>query len=651
MFGQNLGSSGGSNFNTGNSIFENKSSNMNGNAPSLFSSNGGSSGLNSSNQQNNNNSAPFGSQAPIFGQNNSMLGSNTTNGSNNLGSSYGITPVSNSNNNSIGFFGSNTNNQNQGSFGFQNQQQQNTLSNSIPSPGFSENQSLFNMESAFSFSNDSNAIHDLAEEKLRQSTSSSQIQLSQYQLGTSSLSSSLASSTYSQYPSSQYPANSQKINNSSYGLRHSQSSITLGSGSGLNSSPYRRQPGTPGWAQEKRHIPNQSSKLRHVSSFSKNDRVPSTPVHRKASVSPSQSPSTSFGNSFSGIPKPSHTKKKAFVQEDPPPTRSIYDLDASNPGTFKNDGSTLPLSDKTRLVSFPGSGNSGIPSAKNSIPPSPASSNVSSGTSIGSSFVDTASVIIFGFPASHTPSVVSYFRRFGTILENIESARPLLQTPSKGIKQPQTPIHTGKNWLKITYDNPSSASRAIRENGMMFADKYMIGCVPVTPQRLKEFERACDTSMSAAELRSSEPPFGDTSLRNTVIPEDDSEIEIIENRTPGNQSLLSTDENTGNPQKSFSNKSVFNSQKSLPRTISMPVLAGSKRTNIKDGRHIFTTPAKQMRYSSSLFKATPESEIHKQSNSIGTTVETSKPLQSGKPGWISWTSKKAQELVFGWDDL
>ena len=430
-------------------------------------------------------------------------------------------------------------------------------------------------------------------------------------------------------------ANNSSSPNTPAPLRHSQSSIALSNGTG-----YRRA-NTPSWASEKRYAPSTPSNLRHVSSFSTADRGPS---HRKASISPTQSPSNSFGTSFSGIPKSSHSKKKTIAQEEPPPTRSIYDA-TSSPSLSKPDMLSSSLSKRNSLVN-------GTPIK--STPSTPRPSN---------KLDHSHSVVVFGFPSSVTPAVVSHFSRFGTIAENLDASSRIQMMSSSPIKPqrgPPTPIQTGKNWLKITYDNPGSASRAIHENGTLIAGQYVVGCIPVTSQNAKEFEIASETSM----LSGMRTPGGDSTIGDFsgFYDEPTADFSI----TDGNVLPSMPEDDDDEP-------SILKGSngRTLPRAVSLPTLAGSKRVHLKDGRSIFNKSSqkqKQMRYSPSLFKISQEPDPVTSSGGVNNSTtkpqvgngtkngddsssNNNKRLQSGKGSWMSWSTKKAQELVFGWDDL
>lgn len=527
------------------------------------------------------------SSTSLFGSNiNTPPGQAGTQSSANLGTGSSLFGQNQSQQQSGSLFGNSTN---RTSLGASPAPQNSLFSNPAPILSVpSQNESLFQKNSLFSVSSS-----DADAAKFRQSLNSQQ---QPNQVDRNSL-----------YPSS---PNINITTNTAMPLRHSQSSITLGNGPG-----YRRS-NTPSWATEKRMNGSTSSNLRHVSSFNTSDR--GSLAVRKAS--PSQSPTNSFGSSFSGISKPSHIKKKAVIQEDPPPARSIYDTSSYNPSMGHKGDASLNLSRRKSVIS-----NMGTP-----VPSTPR---------MVKTIDHSLSVVIFGFPSSVTPAVVAHFSRFGTILENVDSSSrfPITASPNKSLRAPPTPIQTGKNWLKITYDNAASASRAIQENGTLIAGQYVVGCIPVTPQNYKEFEIASETSMHSG-LRSPTESIGEYSIF------DESTVDF----TDGN--ILPPSEHEG----SNDHSAILGVQngKSIGRTVSMPSLAGGKRVQLKDGRTIFNKTPKQVRYSPSLFQIAQEPDQDtKTAVKKVNGLEGDKRLQAGKQGWMSWTSKKAQELVFGWDDL
>lgn len=102
---------------------------------------------------------------------------------------------------------------------------------------------------------------------------------------------------------------------------------------------------------------------------------------------------------------------------------------------------------------------------------------------------EESAVIVFGYPESISNQVILHFSKFGNILEdfeilrgvtgnNISSATIRLRTQNKDSKaQKKYPIFTGDGWIKITYDSPSAALRALQENGTVYGG-CLIGCVP-----------------------------------------------------------------------------------------------------------------------------------------------------------------------------
>lgn len=195
---------------------------------------------------------------------------------------------------------------------------------------------------------------------------------------------------------------------------------------------------------------------------------------------------------------------------DEPPTVSLHDWQ-------KEDelGKVLPL----HSISISGKGengnmNPGILGSK----PSGSVPNVfdkgSSGglSSNGSSLVNTNSnaskletsilnesaVIIFGYPESISNLVITHFSHFGNILEDFE----ILRSPT-GINhstfrihgygktgaiendKKKLPIFTGDGWVKITYDTPASALRALKESGTVYCS-HLIGCIPYSRSAIEQ---------------------------------------------------------------------------------------------------------------------------------------------------------------------
>ncbi|CCD26484.1 FG-nucleoporin NUP53 NDAI_0H03110 [Naumovozyma dairenensis CBS 421] len=106
---------------------------------------------------------------------------------------------------------------------------------------------------------------------------------------------------------------------------------------------------------------------------------------------------------------------------------------------------------------------------------------------------DIAAIIVFGYPESISNSIITHFAHFGTILEDFDVLRSIsginlstLRNRSKDSKYVKKyPIFTGDGWVKLTYENSSSASRALQENGTVFSGS-LIGCIPYTKAAVEQ---------------------------------------------------------------------------------------------------------------------------------------------------------------------
>jgi hypothetical protein len=442
----------------------------------------------------------------------------------------------------------------------------------------------------------------------------------------------------------------QNINNT---LGHSQSMMNLNT-----VSP--NSPALPGWTRsERRIVPNHVSSLRHKSSFSTTtpDRHSglntSTGLHRHLSVSggapgsksnnANSPPETRFGQMSSfGTPKPLHARRADVIDEsDLPPPDSIYDSGAlpffnkrpsDSPSAANNSQQSYGLFSSTSGLT----GESTPPSANPSGGTLVRTPSATNSRRLSSNYVSAPlpspvravtpgpanSVIIFGFPSAVTNAVINHFSKFGEILENMGSAT----SPAKANSRQDTPlpVQAGKNWLRITYKNPQSALRALNENGKALGGQFLIGCVPYSSKGLeggigRNALQSADESLEIDldGLDEEAPP--QVSIRNTSLIEeapasDDRPVAITNNK-----------------------------EKVVPRTISMPLLAaGSKRLEVKDGHSVFTHPkGRGLRFAPSLANIA----------AAATAPSNDKKQKLGKQGWLSWTTKRAQEFVFGWDDL
>uniref|UniRef100_A0A060SX63 ARAD1A02046p n=1 Tax=Blastobotrys adeninivorans TaxID=409370 RepID=A0A060SX63_BLAAD len=375
-------------------------------------------------------------------------------------------------------------------------------------------------------------------------------------------------------------------------LVHSQSAMDLH----RVNSPYKPGTPTPTWGRhERKQIPSHLSgkMMRHKSSFN-TERASTTPSLSSATTASSASspPSASYSTSSFGTPKPTQSKKSSFIDEESlPPTESIYDTGASpfvQRNTPISTSRTGPSS--SRLLSNSPRRDGALPPASNSFSSSKTQEPLASSQSLTAQASQNCSIIVYGFPPQLASVVVKSFSKYGAIQEQYESSK------DSTMHKPAPPIETGKNWMKITYDNPTSAARAI-SSGNTAIGGYIVGVAPYSSTTLRQLEGAS----------------GDES----------------------------NDQVQGLP-------TLGRTERSLPRTISMPVLSDDRtngngsgtpgrRIEVKDGRGIFSSrPHRQIRLAPSMnnFQA-----------------KSSDSRLGEKQSWLSWTARRAQELVFGWDDL
>ncbi|EEQ39736.1 Nup53/35/40-type RNA recognition motif family protein [Clavispora lusitaniae] len=120
-----------------------------------------------------------------------------------------------------------------------------------------------------------------------------------------------------------------------------------------------------------------------------------------------------------------------------------------------------------------------------------------------------SAILVFGYPESMANQVIAYFSEFGTILEDFEATKGSKMASSNVLDSiattgafpvsdishhesnhptPPPPIFSGKSWVKITYDNPSSAIDALQESGSVF-NGVLIGVVPYTKDAIEKLQK------------------------------------------------------------------------------------------------------------------------------------------------------------------
>lgn len=236
------------------------------------------------------------------------------------------------------------------------------------------------------------------------------------------------------------------------------------------------------------------------------------------------------------------------------------------------------------------------------------------------------SVIIFGYPEAFTRAVIEHFGKFGRVLEQM-AAIPDSQKVASGEYQ-QAPVLIGPNWVKLTYEDPRAARRALEENGTLFSRCYALGVLAVTPQILKRYEAAAQYEMkNLPDARENERIMA--TLAN-IAPD----ASLMSEQTSINE-----DTSAILPRSSILRAS---GEKSIPRTISMPALGpkdDAKKMKLQHGKSIYPQ-RKKMKFMPSLSNIQQELEPNK-----------GKDGEAGDKSWLGWTSKRARELVFGWDDI
>lgn len=422
----------------------------------------------------------------------------------------------------------------------------------------------------------------------------------------------------------------------SYSLSHSQSAYDLRGASNGNSygagnqqmrehsaplTPgFRSSRGAPSWtSNDRRFVPSHLSAIKQKSSFYAGDRTPerSASFTRRASTSPTmksslakagESPPSGVGGSSFGTPKPSGTKKQThtITEEELPPTQSIYDSRGS-PFSAARRGNSAG-SGMRRSETF----SSNPTAARKTLRATASFNHANTPRKLAMGSDGNLSVVVYGFPQHLTPSIVSHFNNFGEIMENVEPSDASFGLSTTPVKRPppgnRPPVFAGRNWIKITYDNKASVIRALAEDGTQFASQYVIGCKPYTPSQMRDFD-----AISASMLDSHDASMMDSDYQDSPI----------KSKFPQTQQ-----QNTSLYPNPSASASVSSSERSLPRTTSLPALNGAKRLEIRDGTNtVFKQPSSK-------------------------TITNPKVKKTGlaeKTGWLSWTAKRAEELIFGYE--
>ncbi|KAK6465650.1 Nup53/35/40-type RNA recognition motif-domain-containing protein [Scheffersomyces coipomensis] len=108
-----------------------------------------------------------------------------------------------------------------------------------------------------------------------------------------------------------------------------------------------------------------------------------------------------------------------------------------------------------------------------------------------------SAIIVFGYPESLTNQIIQHFKEFGDILEDFETNQKLpyslLNSKHNQSSKKVVPLFVGKNWIKLTFDNPASAIDALQENGSVF-NGILLGVIPYTKNAIEKLQKRSITS-------------------------------------------------------------------------------------------------------------------------------------------------------------
>ncbi|CAI4037816.1 hypothetical protein SMKI_04G1500 [Saccharomyces mikatae IFO 1815] len=136
-----------------------------------------------------------------------------------------------------------------------------------------------------------------------------------------------------------------------------------------------------------------------------------------------------------------------------------------------------------------------------------ADTNINKAHEISIKSTNLSAVVVFGYPESISNELIEHFSHFGPIMEDFQVLRlsrglspnsfRILHNSDTSSEQSDSaanksitfkgrddelsnrkyPIFTGESWVKLTYNSPSCALRALQENGSIFHGA-LIGCIP-----------------------------------------------------------------------------------------------------------------------------------------------------------------------------
>lgn len=183
-----------------------------------------------------------------------------------------------------------------------------------------------------------------------------------------------------------------------------------------------------------------------------------------------------------------------------PPTKTLYDWQRED-----EFGSTVPLhhpDDIVKNTTF-GLNRTAEPTMRNVfdktdtvLPSTHEANQKKQATASSANSGNESAVLVFGYPESISNQVIIHFSKFGNILEDFEVLRGASGINAATLRlrrkhandnkiHRKYPIFTGDGWIKLTYDSPSSALRALQENGIVYGG-CLIGCVPYSKNAVEQ---------------------------------------------------------------------------------------------------------------------------------------------------------------------
>lgn len=211
--------------------------------------------------------------------------------------------------------------------------------------------------------------------------------------------------------------------------------------------------------------------------------------------------SVQFGTkkpTFSSTQPAQPTDIATYVESnEAPPTKSLYDWQREDEfGSVPTNVNAMPSSNQIPLTQeYTKSTRNAFDRDASKSPVKPTADQTND---ISRQKSQESAVIVFGYPESISNQIILHFSKFGNILEdlevlrgvtgnNISSATIRIRAQNKDSKIPHKkyPIFTGDGWIKITYDSPSAALRALQENGTVYGG-CLIGCVPYSKTAVEQ---------------------------------------------------------------------------------------------------------------------------------------------------------------------